>query len=151
MEATMDLDRRLSEGPLRVASLWNPEQTERLPQRLLAVRRRRAIARGVAAVSAALAVAAGVWLWSPQIANFSGRAPQLASASVPAASERDFALPDGSHVNLLDVGSRVEVLEQTVALVRSRLAAGSARFDVHHDPSRIFEVESGDVKVRVLG
>lgn len=146
----MDIDRRLNEGPLRVAPLWSAEQTERLPQRLLAVRRRRAIARGVAAVSAALAVAAGVWLWSPQTPGPSGSAPALASAATPA-NERDFALPDGSHVNLLNVGSRVEVLEQTVALVRSRLAAGSARFDVRHDPSRIFEVESGDVKVRVLG
>ena len=146
----MDIDRRLSEGPLRVSSLWSAEQTERLPQRLLAARRRRAITRGVAAVSAALAVAAGVWLWSPKTPELSGSAPVLASAAAPV-NERDFALPDGSHVNLLDVGSRVEVLEQTVALVRSRLAAGSARFDVHHDPSRIFEVESGDVKVRVLG
>jgi transmembrane sensor len=147
----MDLDRRLSEGPLRVAPLWSAEQTERLPQRLLAVRRRRAIMRGVAAVSVTLAVAAGVWLFSPKLAKFSGSAPQLARISAPAANERDFALRDGSHVNLLNVGSRVEVLEQTVALVRSRLAAGSARFDVRHDPSRIFEVESGDVKVRVLG
>lgn len=147
----MDLDRRLSEGPLRVAPLWNAEQTERLPQRLLAVRRRRALTRGVAAASAALLLAAGVWLWSPRIASLTARAPEMASARVPAASQRDFALPDGSRVNLLDVGSRVEVLEQTVALVRSRLAAGSARFDVRHDPSRMFEVESGDVKVRVLG
>lgn len=66
-------------------------------------------------------------------------------------SERDFALPDGSQVRLLGVGSRVEVLEQTAALVRTQLGAGAARFDVRHDPTRVFEVESGDVKVRVLG
>jgi transmembrane sensor len=65
--------------------------------------------------------------------------------------DRDFALPDGSHVSLLNVGSRVEVLEQTAALVRTQLGAGAARFDVRHDPTRVFEVESGDVKVRVLG
>jgi transmembrane sensor len=146
----MDLERRLSEGPLRVTPLWSAEQTERLPQRLLAVRRRRAIARGVGAVSAVLAVAAGVWLWSPKTANFSAAAPVLASAASPV-NERDFALPDGSHVNLLSVGSRVEVLQQTAALVRTQLGAGSARFDVRHDPTRIFEVESGAVKVRVLG
>ena len=39
----MSIDRRLSEGPLSVAPLWSEEQTERLPQRLLAVRRRRAL------------------------------------------------------------------------------------------------------------
>src|SRR5678815_369592 len=60
-------------------------------------------------------------------------------------------MPDGSQVRLLGAGSRVEVVEQTAALVRTRLGAGAARFDVHHDTARIFEVESGDVRVRVLG
>ena len=146
----MDIDRRLSEGPLSVAPLWTSEQTERLPQRLLAVRRRRALARGAAAVTAAVAVAAGLWLWSPKLAQFTPGAAVLASAPVNPA-ERDFALPDGSRVSLLSGGSRVEVLEQTAVLVRTQLGAGSARFDVRHDPSRLFEVESGDVKVRVLG
>ncbi len=145
----MDLDRRLSEGPLRVTSLWSAEQTERLPQRLLLARRRRAIARGVAGVSAALAVAAGAWLWSPKAADSSG--PAAVASAVTTPGERDFTLPDGSQVRLLGVGSKVEVLEQTAALVRTKLGAGSARFDVRHEPARVFEVESGDVKVRVLG
>ncbi len=146
----MDIDRRLNEGPLSVAPLWSDEQTERLPQRLLAVRRRRALARGAAAVSAVVAVAAIFWLWSPKTAKFAGGAPTLASAVVNA-GQRDFALPDGSHVSLLSLGSRFEVLEQTAVLVRTQLAAGAAHFDVRHDASRLFEVESGDVKVRVLG
>ncbi|HEX2874859.1 MAG TPA: FecR domain-containing protein [Polyangiaceae bacterium] len=145
----MDLDRRLSEGPLRVTPLWSAEQTERLPQRLLLARRRRAIVRGVAGVSAALAVAAGFWLWSPKSADLSGAAAVASAVATP--SDRDFTLPDGSQVRLLGVGSKVEVLEQTAALVRTALGAGSARFDVRHDPARVFEVESGDVKVRVLG
>src|SRR6478752_5811482 len=33
----MDLDRRLSEGPLQVGSLWSAEHTERLPGRVLEV------------------------------------------------------------------------------------------------------------------
>jgi len=146
----MDLDRRLSEGPLRVTPLWSAEQTERLPQRLLAARRRRVVARGVAAVTTAVAVAAGVWLWRPKTADFSRSTAALASAVRPV-NEREFALPDGSRVSLLSTGSRVEVLQQTATLVRTQLGAGSARFDVHHDPARVFEVESGDVKVRVLG
>jgi transmembrane sensor len=146
----MDIDRRLSEGPLSVAPLWTTEQTERLPQRLLAVRRRRAFARGAAAVTAVVAVAAGFWLWSPKTTQFTPGAAALASAAV-IPGERDFALPDGSHVSLLSSGSRVEVLEQTAVLVRTQLGAGAARFDVRHDASRLFEVESGDVKVRVLG
>ena len=146
----MDFERRLSEGPLRVAPLWSQEQTERLPQRLLVARRRRALLRGAAAVSAALSVAATLWIWSPKSLSFMPAAPALASAVSPQ-SERDFALADGSHVSLLGAGSRVEIVEQTAALVRTQLGAGSARFDVRHDEARIFEVESGDVKVRVLG
>jgi transmembrane sensor len=146
----MDIDRRLSEGPLEVTPLWTPEHTERLPGRVLVARRRRAIVRGVASVSALVAVAAGLWIYSPKSVDLRQSAPALASAA-PAPSERDFALPDGSRVSLLGSGSRVEVLEQTPALVRTELGAGAARFDVRHDPSRVFEVESGDVKVRVLG
>jgi len=146
----MDFERRLSEGPLRVAPLWSQEQTERLPQRLLLARRRRALVRGVAAVSSLVTLAAGLWLWSSKSADFSGNTRALASAASPQ-SERDFALPDGSRVSLLSAGSRVEVLQQTAALVRTELGAGSARFDVRHDETRVFEVESGDVKVRVLG
>ena len=145
----MDLERRLSEGPLRVATLWSAEQTERLPQRVLQARRRRALWRAGAGVSAAVAVAAGLWLFSPKSASLTP-AP-VASAQVGPAAAREFALSDGSQVSLLGAGSRVEVVEQTAGLTRTRLGAGAARFDVHHDPSRVFEVESGDVKVRVLG
>jgi transmembrane sensor len=143
----MDIDRRLSEGPLSVTPLWSAEHTERLSGRVLAARRRRAVVRGVASVSALVAVAAGLWIYSPKSVDLRQPAPALASA----ASEREFALPDGSRVSLLGAGSRVEVLEQTGALVRTELGAGAARFDVRHDPSRVFEVESGGVKVRVLG
>jgi len=146
----MDFERRLSEGPLRVAPLWSQQQTERLPQRLVVARRRRALVRGGAAVSAALAVAAALWIWSPKSLTFATGAPALASAVSPQ-SERDFALADGSHVSLLGAGSRVVIVEQTAALLRTQLGAGSARFDVRHDEARVFEVESGDVKVRVLG
>lgn len=149
----MDFERRLSEGPLRVAPLWSAEQTEKLPQRVLAARRRRAVVRGVAAVSTALALAAAFVLWRPSSANLPGNAAVLASASAAptAPNQREFALRDGSRVSLLGMGSKVEVLEQTPRQVCTSLAAGSARFDVLHDESRVFEVESGDVKVRVLG
>src|SRR5258706_3644241 len=96
----MDIERRLSEGPLSVAPLWSAEQTERLPQRLLAARRRRAVVRGISALSAALAVAAGVWIWSPKKLDLGQARSVLASAAAPQ-GERDFALPDGSRVSLL--------------------------------------------------
>jgi transmembrane sensor len=146
----MDFERRLNEGPLRVAPLWSAEHTERLPGRVLAERRRRAVVRGVASLGAGLSLVAGLWFFSPKSPEVAANAPALASAA-PSAAERDFALADGSHVSLLAAGSRVEVLEQSAARVRTQLGAGSARFDVRHDPARVFEVESGDVKVRVLG
>jgi transmembrane sensor len=108
------------------------------------------VVRGVASLGAAVALVAGLWVFSPKSSETAANAPALASAA-PSAAERDFALADGSHVSLLAAGSRVEVLEQSAALVRTQLGAGSARFDVRHDPARVFEVESGDVKVRVLG
>lgn len=146
----MDFERRLNEGPLQVAPLWSAEQTERLPGRVLAERRRRAVVRGVATLGAAVTLLAGLWVFSPKPPETAANVAALASAA-PSAAERDFALADGSHVSLLAAGSRVEVLEQSAALVRTELGAGSARFDVRHDPARVFEVESGDVKVRVLG
>jgi transmembrane sensor len=146
----MDLERRLSEGPLRVASLWDAEHTERLPQRLLILRRRRALGRAAAGAVATLAVAAGVWFGAMRSPEAPLALTNTASPSLDA-GERNFALPDGSQVSLLGPGSRVEVVQQSEKLVRTRLGAGAARFDVHHDPSRVFEVESGDVKVRVLG
>ncbi len=146
----MDIERRLSEGPLRVAPLWSAEQTERLPQRLLVARRRRALVRAATAASACFAVAAGLWLFSQKSLDV-GQAALASASAVGDPAERDFALPDGSQVSLIGVGSRVEVVEQTAALVRTRLGAGSAHFDVSHDPARVFEVDSGDVKVRVLG
>lgn len=149
----MDFDRRLSEGPLRVSSLWSQEQTERLPQQMLARRRRQAITRGAAALSVVATLAAGVWLWSPQLSPPSLGAPLASSSATPnfPADPREFALTDGSRVSLLGAGSRVDVLQQTPVLVRTQLSVGSARFDVRHDAARVFEVESGDVKVRVLG
>ena len=146
----MDFERRLSDGPLRVAPLWSAEQTERLPGRVLAARRRRAVVRGVSSLVAAVALVAGVWFFRPK-APASVASAAASPSAVVSNAERDFALPDGSRVSLLSAGSRVEVLSQSAALVRTELGAGSARFDVRHDPSRVFEVESGDVKVRVLG
>jgi transmembrane sensor len=147
----VDLERRLSEGPLRVATLWSDEQTERLPQRVLQGRRRRALMRASASAAAVAAVAAGFLLFGPQAPAPRSPVAAGASAQVSPAMAREFALSDGSQVSLLGTGSRVEMVEQTAALVRASLGAGAARFDVHHDPSRVFEVESGDVKVRVLG
>jgi transmembrane sensor len=148
----MELDRRLADGPLEVATLWSEEQTERLPQRMLATRRRRAAIRAGAASLLAVLLCGG-WFWSTQSSAASHTAAAAAAPVSPVRTlaERDFTLRDGSRVSLLAAGSKVEMLEQTAQLVRSRLGAGAARFDVFHDPSRVFEVESGDVKVRVLG
>ncbi len=144
----MDLERRLEQGPLRVAPLWSDAKTDNLPQQVLKRRRERALVRGGASLTVALVVAAGFWFFSPKSSVEGARS--VAAAPVNQAG-RDFSFADGSRVSLLGAGSRVDVVEQTRARVLTKLGVGSARFDVHHDPARVFEVECGDVKVRVLG
>jgi transmembrane sensor len=57
---------------------------------------------------------------------------------------------DGSGARLIDLGADLRVEEDTAQRVVARLT-GSARFDVVSNPTRTFEVRSGDVRVRVLG
>ena len=131
----MDLERRLEQGPLRVAPLWSAGQQEKLPQQVLKRRRQRALVRGGAGVLAALATVAGAWFFSMK--SPSEARPSLAAAGMAAGSSqatsrqpREFSLADGSRVSLLGAGSRVDVVEQTPARVRTRLgrrACGGSR------------------------
>ena len=89
----MDFERRLTEGPLRVSSLWSPEQTESLPQQMLARRRRRAVTRGAAALSVVATLVAGWWLWSPQLSQRSLSAPLVHASAVPPLPDNNREFP----------------------------------------------------------
>jgi transmembrane sensor len=148
----MDFERRLEEGPLRVQTLWSADQTERLPQRVLKARRSRALATAFAVSVLAVVSAAVSWRASGPPTQLGGPAPQpIANWSTGSATAREFRLSDGTQVRLLSRDSKLEMEEESAQRLRAHLRSGSARFDVSHDPSRVFEVESGGVEVRVVG
>jgi transmembrane sensor len=60
-------------------------------------------------------------------------------------------LPDGSRVNAVSSGARVETVAVGPENVTLRLDAGTARFSVTPNPSRPFRVLARDVSVTVLG
>jgi transmembrane sensor len=142
----IDLDARLARGPLRVRNLWSGEGPERIARRMLH-RRRFTVALDLA-VAAACAVL--VFLGSRRTMT---AAPQLATAAAPAATAP--AAPtatfhDGSVAELLGRDADLRVEQETPQHVVARLKGG-ARFRVVHNRQRTFEVQAGEVRVRVLG
>jgi len=71
------------------------------------------------------------------------RTPPIAATSLPAAG---LVLHDGSRVDF-DAAAQLQVKEDGAHITRLVLAAGSARFDVTHDPARTFTVDAGDYSV----
>jgi transmembrane sensor len=152
----VDLETRLREGPLRIRQVWSADETARLSGKVVRLRRRRSLARGVVTLGAgacavALALLArGALLGAPEGAV----APQAAATvAVPRAApaERLLLLGDGSRAELADADSELAVVGERPERVRVRLQRGSARFSVVRNPKRRFEVQSGPVLVRVLG
>ncbi|HKU40862.1 MAG TPA: FecR family protein [Polyangiales bacterium] len=140
-EPTRDLSRALS----RIDERWDGARTERTLSALRGRRRRRRLAGTFAAVSCMLlAVAGAVWqLSQPEVAR--------KATTVVAAAPQQLELADGSQVALHDAQSRVLVRRDLGEVVELELAAGKARFEVVHRKQRSFEVQCGDVRVRVLG
>jgi transmembrane sensor len=139
----MDLDARLAQGPLRVRSVWSEDRPERVARQVLR-RHRLLFALDVFLVCGT----AALFLWvrgvgSPPAPN--SAAPMVAAAGVPTAVFRD-----GSVAELLGRDANVRVERETPQHLVTRLTGG-ARFRVVHDPQRTFEVQAGDVRVRVLG
>lgn len=67
------------------------------------------------------------------------------------AAPETLALADGSQIVLLDAHSRVLVTEDTPHATRITLERGHARFEVVPRRQRVFCVQSGGVRVQVLG
>jgi transmembrane sensor len=131
----LDLTSRLAQGPLKVGSLWTPERPALVARRAL---RRRRMAVSLAATCACLCFAVLLFL------------PWRDKAAPAAATAGDVRFTDGSAAKLADNGTQLRVEEDTPQRVVARLTGG-ARFDVVPNPTRTFEVRSGDVRVRVLG
>lgn len=153
----MDLEQRLREGPLRIRAAWSAEQAARLPHRVVLLRRRRSLTRVLLSAGALLCVAAVLFARESLHAAQRASAPEAARitpalAAAPASTAPDvITLRDGSRAEPVDRDSRVAVISDRPGQVKLQLQRGGARFDVVHDPERVFEVESGAALVRVLG
>jgi transmembrane sensor len=140
-----ELDRKLREGPLRVASLFHPDRSENVAREGLR-RRRRAmlvLASG-GACALVLSAALALRMMTP------GAPPRQAGAEQGVQTEATIRFADGSTAVPASQGAQVQIDEQTATRVALRLR-GAARFDVVADRARSFEVRAGDVLVRVLG
>lgn len=145
----LDLDQRLSNGPLRVQSIWSAEQTRSLRREVLERRRRRfvwRVALSTAAISALLLAATRIYRAHDAAPVASSLAPVAQAAAVSAVH-----YADGSLAELGSPGSSLHLDQQTADFVSSTVISGRARFDVVPNHSRTFEVHAGDVVVRVLG
>jgi transmembrane sensor len=139
----MDLDARLARGPLRVRSVWSEDRPERVARQVLR-RNRLLFALDVFLVCGSAALFVWVRGVGSPAAPLSA-APMVAAAGVPTETFRD-----GSVAELLGRDTNVRVERDTPQHLVTRLTGG-ARFRVVRDPQRTFEVQAGDVRVRVLG
>jgi transmembrane sensor len=131
----IDLDARLTRGPLRVRSLWSAPSHEAVVGRIDR-RRRWSLLLDVAVVCACIALAVAL--------------PWRLPASTAHEGPKVTVFADGSTAELSTPGSELRI-EQDAATGSVARLTGGARFQVVHNPERTFEVRAGDVRVRVLG
>jgi transmembrane sensor len=146
-----DFGERLAHARTRLDPRWDAQQVESCLGRLHVRRRRRAALR-----TAALAAVLGLAFASPVLARWLDRsapAPALVAAlpRPAAAIARPLVLRDGSTATPLDRSSEIARLEERDARVTLELVSGRGRFEVVHDPTRLFRVRAGDVTVEDLG
>lgn len=107
-----------------------------------AVRRRRRIAAGSAALAVLLALNFAWW-------NPARRAPDSAAPSAIVRAPARQVLPDGSIVELK--GNAQIVADYSASWRRVRLREGEAHFSVQKDSARPFIVSAGGIDVRAVG
>jgi transmembrane sensor len=153
--AMMDLNERLKEGPLKVRMLWNPDKTARL-SRLVLLERRRRFMRRAGVMASVGAVACVCALAIVGIGRKTSNATPQASALTTAATgnaqnQRVVAFADGSQAELIGAEAGLRIDANRHENVIATVLGGVVRFDVVPSKQRVFEIQSGDVKVRVLG
>lgn len=175
-----DLNKQLAELRSDVRVKWTEERARRVERSLLRRRRRQRVLHATAGVMvlAALMVLgrAALRARSSESSNGIGsgigsgegrhvvavRPPPASTPFAPMPVEKTVAAPltrrlaDGSVVYLLDPMSRlVELSPVAVEGVQPELSleleSGAARFEVVHNPARVFRVRSGRVLTEVLG
>jgi transmembrane sensor len=136
---------------------WDAERAQVCSQAIVRRRRRRRALRG--AIVAILVVASLGVAHSPR-AEVALRQVAALFASDRARTHEDDRAPAGSGVSLTfhdgstataEVGALLRTRSDGGSATEIDLVAGAARFDVVHDPGRVFRVRAGGVTVDVLG
>jgi len=152
----IDLEALLARGPLRVRSVWSGEQSDRAARRIL---RRRRAAFVVDTMAAAFAFALIAWVGGSHGRFPAGGLAHGAAIAAPgpgsatrggATTGEATTFADGSVAELGSGEAQLQIEEDTPRRVVARLRGG-ARFRVVPNPERTFQVQAGDVRVRVLG
>jgi TolA-binding protein len=134
------LDRAVIENAL--ARLKQPEG---LGNRLRRWRGARRLVRPVAALVVLGAVAAFA------LGLATRHARQTVPASVASSTPvRTLVLEDGSEVTA-NVGTTVQLVEQTPERTTVQLQSGAAQFLIRHNPRRVFRVDAGPIQIEDLG
>jgi len=144
---TSELARRIASASAHAEPAWGAEREARVRvgvTRGLERRRQRRVASIVAAGACTLIL--GFFLGRLQMPSH----VRVALPDAPAAGSL-VELPDGSQVNAVTPGARVETVAVSPENVTLRLESGTARFSVTPNPSRPFRVLARDVTVTVLG
>jgi transmembrane sensor len=138
--------RRIAAASAHAEPAWSDEREARLRagvSRSLERGRRRRVT---------LVVAAGACTLLLGFALGRVQSPERVRMALPAASAPSLVeLPDGSQVNALAAGTRVETVGVSPESVTLRLDSGNARFSVTPNPQRPFRVLARGVTVTVLG
>jgi transmembrane sensor len=141
-----ELVRRIASASAHAEPVWSAEREARIRAgvgRGLERGRRRRVALVV--VAGACTLLLGFFLGRQE-------APAPARLALPGPTPTNLVeLPDGSRVNAVSSGARVEAVAVSPENVTLRLDAGTARFSVTPNPSRPFRVLAHDVSVTVLG
>jgi transmembrane sensor len=144
-EPTRDIDRALGS----IDERWDAARTERTLTGLHDKRRRSSSRRRVLVATAASCGIAALVFW--QLSPSPSVAPTISPQPTAAASDLRMQLADGSEVALRDAQTRVVVRRASSSALELDMPAGVARFDVVHREQRVFQVQCGEVVVKVLG
>jgi hypothetical protein len=146
-----ELERQMAEARAHVDVRWDERRAQKVAAGFDAFRRRERARRTAAALLVLAIAAGGGWWWRNRAAappSFAREQPRP-SQSLPSLVR--FA--DGSIARPLDAESVVRSTSAPTATrrVTAEVVHGGARFDVVHDPSRVFHIDAGQVSVEVLG
>lgn len=157
-----DLNRQLSEVRDAVQIRWTEERARRVERSFQRRRQRRKVLHATGGVAAVLvlffALRGFLGSTNPRSAAVPVPAPEGAGGPTRAAAPegRDaMHLSDGSVVRLLSPASRILMMSAPLLdapqSTTVEIQSGGARFQVAHDPSRVFRVQAGAVTAEVLG